>query len=368
MRIRRYEIDYIFEKINESQVYSRSHNRNCKFICIPRYNICINLRASSIHFFFTHVYKIRTYKTYLIWYLLIIVALFPFLHGILNLVKLKHLVKQTNNYKDFNWESIDLIYVEWHFFGIFSKKDQTVTHILAKPAYEQRFLNEINARNHNEAYKHLFPKLIKYSENPKYYTEELAVDSGNHLITNEQLTEAQELLININTETLKSVLLDTYYSQLIEKIGNLGNPKFSKAVHVLMKEIETNYLKRNEKIDLALVHGDFNKGQILVKDGKIKIIDWGDGGFLNRYFDYISIAIYKSPDHSFSPEYFHKEFIVLNEFFRKRYAKETNSHLYHLLTLLEIFAISKGEFEAEEGAYPRWLTSVENNQRKLVQG
>lgn len=366
MRIRRYEIDCIFKTLNESQLHSDDQNVVCKFICIARYNVCVNLRAASIHFFFTHVYKIRTYKTYLIWYLLIIVALFPFLHGILNFVKLKYQLKKTDVYKDFDWNKTDLIYVEWHFFGVFSEKDQTVTHVLAKPAYEQRLLNEVNARNYNGAYSHLFPKLIKYSENSKFYTEELAVDSGQHLITNAQFKAAQDLLVKINTETLELQPLDTYYVGLIEKIGTIRNDRFLRPIQTLKKDIETNYLNNDETIELALVHGDFNKGQILVKNQNIKIIDWGDGGFLNRYFDYISITLNKSPDNSFNRDHFMKEFTVLDEFFQMKLEQNIQIRLYVLITLLEIFAISKDEFEAEEGAYPRWLTSVDSNTSNLM--
>lgn len=368
MRIRRYEIDYIFKTLNESQLHKVSQYKDGKFICIPRYNICINLRISSIHFFFTHVYKIRTYKTYFIWCLLIIVVSFPFLHGILNLVKLKHQLVQTNRYKNFNWNSTDLIYVEWHFFGVFSEAEQTVTHVLAKEAYKERFFNELNARKNGEQFIELFPELLRFSNDPKYYVEELAVDSGNQLITAKQFKKSQKKLKKINKKTIESIALDTYYNKLLDRIGFIENKNLNLAYQGLQRQMESLYLYRNTQIELALVHGDFNRGQILVKDNDIKIIDWGDGGVLNRYFDYISIAINRGTDHKFKHKNFPKDFSVLKSFYRKKLkADNNNKNLYVLITLLEILAISKGEFEAKEGAYPRWLTSVANNQGVLVQ-
>ncbi len=361
MKIRRYEIDYIFKTLDESQLHNSIGNGKSKFICIPRYNACINLKLSSIHFFFTHVYKIRTYKTYFIWCLLNIVALVPFLHGILNLVNLQHQIKKTDANKGFNWTTIDLIYVEWHFFGLFSKAEQTVTHVLAKEAYLERFQNELNARKLGKDFKGIFPELIRIGHNPKFYVEELAVDQSHQFISKRHFKKSQKHLRKINRKTLKKKVLDDYYKMLIEKIGILENEDILQAFKMIKEKIESEHLRTDKEIKLALVHGDFNKGQILVKDDAIKIIDWGDGGFLNRYFDYISISIYKSSDNSFDRNSFPNKYKVLNKFFKKKFKSEDTKHLYVLITLLEILAVSKGEFDAKEGAYPRWLKAVENN-------
>lgn len=361
MKIRRYKIDTVFKTLNEINLHSNIPAHRSKFICIPRYNVCINLRPSSIRFFFENIYKVRTYKTYFIWSMMWLVSLIPFMHHILKIFRLQYELVNTKSYKNINWGGIDLIYVEWHFFGIFSKEKNTVTHVLAKEAYRERFKNELRARKKGKKFIELFPKLLFSSNDPKFYIEELAVDSGMQFISKKQFEKSQKKLKQINKKTLKLVDLDSYYSKLIHKIGNLKNENLSLAFQKLKNQMESNYLQTNAYVELALVHGDFNKGQILIKDNAIKIIDWGDGGVLNRFFDYISISIYKSPDHTFKHKYFPKEFSVLRDFFRKKLKSNYDDKIYVLITLLEILAISKGEFEAQEGAYPRWQTAVTNN-------
>lgn len=364
MKIRRYEIDYVFDVLNSSQLHPGVAEVNAKFICIPRYNVCVNLRASSISFFFTYVYKVRTLKTYFIWLLLRIVALLPSVHNILNKVGLLHEIKSVESIGNMDWGKVDLLYIEWHFFGVFSLSEESVTHVLAKPAYEQRFYNELNARYYGQQYAEIdeiLPKLLKISEDPKFYIEELAVDSGKQLITKDQLNKAQTVLIKINHSTLKNIGLDIYYRDLTEKLGEIKCTKLLEASNLLKNTIETGYLNQNLSVAIALVHGDFNSGQVLVKNGKIKIIDWGDGGLLNKFFDYITIAIYKSPHHKFRHEFFPDELSILKTYFSEQMENQGNDKLYVLLSLLEILVISKGEFEAHEGAYLRWITAVENN-------
>lgn len=364
MKIRRYEIDYVFDVLNRSQIHPGVDASFAKFICIPRYNACINLKESSIGFFFRYVYKVRSTKTYLIWFLLRLVALFPRLHGILNKVGLMHEIKMIKSLGHMDWGHIDLLYIEWHFFGVFSQSKESVAHVLAKPAYEQRFENEIKVRQYGTKCKELsqvLPKLLKVSENPKYYIEELAVDSGKQLITKDQLNTAQIVLKQLNSHTQKNVSLDLYYRELIDKLGDVKNAKLLKAKNLLQNTLEKKYLNRNLKVGLALVHGDFNAGQVLSKNEQIKIIDWGDGGLLNRYFDYITIAIYRSPLHDFKPEFFPEELSILNLYFSAKMENQKHFELYVLLSLLEILVISKGEFEAQEGAYLRWITAVKIN-------
>src|SRR5690606_21305173 len=116
---------------------------------------------------------------------------------------------------------IDIIYVEWHFFGLFSYSERTVKHVLAKKAYKRRFENELHARNIGRKFKRLsqvFPKLLEVSINPKFYVEELAVDSGNQLVGNKQLIKAQKVLKKLNRKTLKTVAIDDYYRKLQKQL------------------------------------------------------------------------------------------------------------------------------------------------------
>lgn len=361
MRIRRYNIDDIFKTLNDSDLYGKAYNQKASFICIPRYNVCIHLRPSSINFFFQYVYKVRTNKTYLVWFCLWLVSVFPIMAWVLNMMGLNNAVVRSTSFKNLNWDDIDLIYIEWHFFGIFSYTNKTVTHVLAKSAYKERFLNELNARMHHDKFKKLFPKLIRYQYDPCFYEEELAVDAGQQLVNKKQFKKSQKKLKILNKKTVQTKGLELYYNQLLKKIGKLENEELQRALVRLKENIEEEHLGENKEIELALVHGDFNTGQILIKNKKIKIIDWGDGGFLNRFFDYISIAIYRSPNHSFDHHHFPDDFKVLKSYFRKRIKKFNHTNLYVLLTLLEILSVSKGEFEAKEGAYHRWLTAVSNN-------
>ncbi len=364
MKIRRYEIDYIFKTLATANLHDKTIKASEKFICIPRYNVCINLKRSSIRFFFNYVYKVRTYKTYLIWSLLNIVAIFPVFHKLLNLIGLQYDIKYLKAPSSIHWNKIDLIYVEWHFFGVFSNSDKTVTHVLAKKSYAERFQNEINARKMGKQFKNLskvFPRLLKISDNPKYYIEELAVGAGNQLINENQLIKAQKKIKKLNRKTLKNIQLDEYYKTLVNKLGEINNDRLFRASQELRASIENDYLEKDIKLELALVHGDFNAGQVLSKNNRIKIIDWGDGGLLNRFFDYISITIYKSPDHAFNKDYFPNDLSVLEKFFSKKLNRIAHMNLYVRITLLEILIISKGEFEAKEGAYDRWLTAVKSN-------
>ncbi|NRD20815.1 hypothetical protein HNV08_12230 [Winogradskyella eckloniae] len=364
MKIRRYDVDDIFETLDRSQIIRKTGSSRAKFICIPRYNVCIHLKGSSIRFFFKYVYKVRTYKTYLIWFFLKMIAILPSVHFLLNILGMRHKIKSMNVASPIDWNKIDVIYVEWHFFGVFSHSHKTVTHVLAKEAYAERFQNELIARQMGNQFKNLskvFPKLLKISDDPKYYVEELAVGAGKQFIDESQLVRAQKKIKKLNRKTLKKTVLDAYYLGLINKLGTLNNASILNALETLKASIERDYLNKNIKIDLALVHGDFNAGQILSQDGNIKIIDWGDGGLFNRFFDYISIAIYKSPNHTFSSKYFPNELSVLKPFFSNKLMKEKHMELYVRLTLLEILVISKGEFEANEGAYERWLTAVNYN-------
>lgn len=367
MKIRRYEIDYVFDVLNSSRLHPGLDAVNAKFICIPRYNVCINLRASSIRFFFNYVYKVRTYKTYFIWFLLRLIVILPSLHILLNKIGLSHEIKHIKSSHNINWDRIDLVYVEWHFFGVFSQSEQSVAHVLAKQSYQQRFENELHARRYGKEIKELaeiLPKLLYVSDNPKFYVEELAVDLGNHLITNEELDKAQKALIALNNETLKNVSFDAYYRELINKISEIKNHKLSESLNLLKSKLET-YLNQNLIVELSLVHGDFNAGQVLTKNGRIKIIDWGDGGLLNRLFDYITIGIYNSPNHEFNPAFFPEDLSILKTFFSEKMNTGINVKLYVLLSLLEILFISKGEFEAQEGAYIRWIAAVKHNVNKL---
>ncbi len=364
MRIRRYNIDDIFRTLNNSGLFDRTYNQKASFICVPRYNVCIHLRPGSINFFFQYVYKVRTYKTYLVWFCLWLTSKFPMMAWTLNLMGLSNTIISSEAYENLNWDDIDLIYVEWHFFGIFSYTNKTVTHVLAKSAYKERFLNELNARMHCDKFKKLFPKLIRYQYDPCFYEEELAVDAGRQLVDKKQFEKSQKKLKSLNKKTVQTRGFEHYYSQLLKKIGELENEELQSALVRLKENIEEEHLGENQEIELALFHGDFNTGQILIKNKKIKIIDWGDGGFLNRYFDYISKAIYKSPNHSFGHHHFPDDFNILKSYFKKRVKKSNHTNLYVLLTLLEILSVSKGEFESKEGAYHRWLIAVSNNCRK----
>ena len=364
MKIRRYDIDYIFETVENCQLHAL-HNNNDRFVCIPRFNVCVNLRIKSIKFLFTHVYKVRTAKTYAVWMLLYLIAYVPSLHKLLNIVGLKHSIRKVNPTGNTNWSEIDVLYVEWHFFGVFMKSDDVVIHILAKESYVQRFNNEINARklvkSETKGLTKLFPNLMKVSEQPKYYVEELSVDAGKQLVSFEMYKKAQKKIKKVNKQTLKTVSFKNYYKQLIDQVGVLNDSSLKSTYNNLLQYIEANYLHLDLMVDLALVHGDFNSGQVLMKNDKIKIIDWGDGGLLNRYFDFITITIRKSPNYLFDMGYFPKENKSLKKYFKGLFKSEVHQKLYVLLSLLEVFAISKGEFELREGNYIQWKDSVESN-------
>lgn len=361
--LRRYSVRDMFDIVEKSNLFSRGSNSKkgvCKFIAIPRYNAVIRLNYSSIYFFFNYIYKVRTIKTYFIWTILMFISVLSYFSFILKLLKIQFQIYSPQILSNTEWKKINVLFAEWHFIGVYTKGNNTVTHLLSNTEYINRLENEINARRICQKHNiDVIPQLFstEISKNG-YWIEEISVDKNKQFISDEDFNISMQKLCNIYNKTVKYIEFNRYFESLKTKLLNVKSKEIQLYRDRIYSFIETNSNKQNFSIKLALAHGDFNKGQILKKNNKLIFIDWSDGGMFNLFFDIISVTLNLGGENTFRIDLIPKEYSVLKKYFLKEISL-TYFDLFVALTLLETLSVQHNEFDKRRGPYKRWTKQVE---------
>ena len=216
LKIRRIPINETFSIIEKSNLFASkgSPNQKVSFVFIPRYNVGIQLNWKSINYFFQYIYKIRTIKTYFIWILLQSLVFTNLSKIFLPLTGLSVQILTPKNPIDHS--SINVIFFEWHFLGIYNFKLKKVAHILSNSNYRIQLSNEIECRKQIiQSNIENIPKLIDYSISDKgYWMEEIAVQKNGQFISEMDFISAQNVLLKIYHKTSKQTSLNQYLKEL----------------------------------------------------------------------------------------------------------------------------------------------------------
>lgn len=367
-QIRRLSTDEIFSIIETSNILQqhKSRKKEIQFIFIKRYNAAIQLNIQSISYFFNYIYRVRTIKTYFIWLILTILTFFPKFNFVLKIIGLSFKIAKPN--PRYNFKPVNVIFIEWHFLGIFDFQSGTVTHLLSKPELVIQEINEIECRK--TCIKNgitNIPKLLDYKIGEAgFWKEEIAVNKSGQFISEKDFNKAIKILISIYKKTINKIKLEQYIDLLQKQLNHIDIPEFSKRKEELIQLLKT--LSKNEDIFVlrSLTHGDFNKGQILRKNNHLYIIDWSEGGNHNIGFDLITITL--NLHNKFSSHLIPKEIKELKKFFFKS-VPQNQIKIYIAITLLEVLKNQYCFYKQNRGPYKRWLSQVSyffNNETSMI--
>lgn len=177
-------------------------------------------------------------------------------------------------------------------FRIFDFGKRQVTVIPKSGFPDNDIKKEIRFRTENSA--DFIPKIITFEENQ--YTERI-IDGYPLARADEDFQikkdEARKIWKEYIQESVREISLKNYACILREKYKEL-----LKKENVKLKKIDKNELKkleevlfeginRDEKIEIAISHGDLQPGNIWIenKTGKIYIIDWEAYGIRSIWYD-----------------------------------------------------------------------------------